>query len=86
MGWTQKKQLIYLWVLRTQAVVVKIHSLDADVVPVVLLFLATLHMVYLAISLCITAYSGPCDLRPLYLTIPCILRPDISNTTCIFSV
>ncbi len=28
-------------------------------------------------------YSGPCDLRPLYLTIPCILRPDISNTTCI---
>ncbi len=31
-------------------------------------------------------YSGPCDLRPLYLTIPCILRPDISGTTCIFSV
>ncbi len=31
-------------------------------------------------------YSGPCDLTPLYLTIPCILRPDISDTTCIFSV
>ncbi len=31
-------------------------------------------------------YSGPCDLRPLYFTIPCILRPDISDTTCIFSV
>ncbi len=29
-------------------------------------------------------YSGPCDLRPLYLTIPCILRH--SDTTCIFSV
>ncbi len=33
-----------------------------------------------------TVYSSPCDLRPLYLTIPCILRPDISGTTCIFSV
>ncbi len=31
-------------------------------------------------------YSGPCDLRLLYLTIPCILRQDISDTTCIFSV
>ena len=31
-------------------------------------------------------YSGPCDLRPLYLAIPCILRPDISDTTCTFSV
>ncbi len=31
-------------------------------------------------------YSGPYDLRPLYLTIPCIIRPDISDTTCIFSV
>ncbi len=31
-------------------------------------------------------YSGPCDLRPLYFTIPCILRPDICGTTCIFSV
>ncbi len=31
-------------------------------------------------------YSGPCDLRPLYLTIPCILRLDISDTTSIFSV
>ncbi len=31
-------------------------------------------------------YSGPCNLRPLYLTIPCILRPDISGTTSIFSV
>ncbi len=31
-------------------------------------------------------YSAPCDLRPLYLTIPCILRLDISDTTCIFSV
>ncbi len=31
-------------------------------------------------------YSGPCDLRPLYLTIPCILRPDISDTMGIFSV
>ncbi len=29
---------------------------------------------------------GPCDLRPLYLTIPCILRPDISDTISIFSV
>ncbi len=29
-------------------------------------------------------YSGPCDLRPLYLTIPCILRPDISDTTCVY--
>ncbi len=24
--------------------------------------------------------------KTLYLTIPCILRPDISGTTCIFSV
>ncbi len=31
-------------------------------------------------------HNGPCDLRPLYLTIPCILRLDISDTTCIFSV
>ncbi len=31
-------------------------------------------------------YSGPCDLRPLYLTIPCILRLDISGTACIFSI
>ncbi len=31
-------------------------------------------------------YSGPCDLRPLYLTSPCILRLDISDTTRIFSV
>ncbi len=31
-------------------------------------------------------YSGPWDLRPLYLTIPCILRPDLSDTTGIFSV
>ena len=31
-------------------------------------------------------HSAPCDLRPLYLTIPCILRPDISDTTRIFSV
>ncbi len=30
-------------------------------------------------------YSGPCDLRPLYLTIPCILRLDIGDTTRIFS-
>ena len=34
----------------------------------------------------IMLYSGPCDLRPLCLIIPCILRPDISNTTCVFSV
>ncbi len=31
-------------------------------------------------------YSGPCDLRPLYLTIPFILRLDMSDITCIFSV
>ncbi len=31
-------------------------------------------------------YIGPCDFRPLYLTIPCILRPDISGTTRIFSL
>ncbi len=33
-----------------------------------------------------TKYSGSCNLRPLYLAIPCILRPDISGTICIFSV
>ncbi len=31
-------------------------------------------------------YSGPCDLRPLYLTITCILIPDISETNLIFSI
>lgn len=33
-------------------------------------------------------YSAPCDLRPLYLilTISCILRPDISDTTHILSI
>ncbi len=30
-------------------------------------------------------YSGPCDSIPLYLTIPCILRLDISDTTRIYS-
>ncbi len=29
-------------------------------------------------------YSGPCDFRALYLTILCILRPDMSDTTCIY--
>ncbi len=30
--------------------------------------------------------SGPCDLKPLhFLTLPCILRPPISETTPIFS-
>ncbi len=32
----------------------------------------------------LTVYSGPCDLRPLYLTIPSILRLTI--TTLIFSI
>ncbi len=31
-------------------------------------------------------YSGPCNLRPLHLTIPSILRPAISDTILIFSV
>ncbi len=31
-------------------------------------------------------YSGPCDLRPLHLTIPSILRPAISDTSLVFSV
>ena len=31
-------------------------------------------------------YSGPCDLRPLHLTIPSILRPAISDTILIFSI
>ena len=34
----------------------------------------------------ICSHSGPCDLRPLHLTIPSILRPLISNITPIFSV
>ncbi len=31
-------------------------------------------------------YSSPFDLRTLHLAIPCILRPDISDTTRIVSV
>ncbi len=41
---------------------------------------------HLVLFLFIYIYSGPCDLRPLYLTIPCILRPNISDTTFIFPV
>ncbi len=30
------------------------------------------------------AYSGPCDLRPLHLTTPSILRPAISDLILIY--
>ena len=46
-----------------------------------------IHAVIEGLEHCVLCtYSGPCDLRPRYLTILCILRPDISDITCIFSV
>ncbi len=33
-----------------------------------------------------SSYSSPCDLRPLYLTVPSFLRLAISDTTDIFNI
>ena len=50
----------------------------------IMLVLVRLQQTILSINM--LPYSVPCNLRPLYLTIPCILRLDISDTTRIFSV